>query len=133
MFTPVKIELGRQNVAEPAYLEVTANEAVVKGELLVLSSGKLTKCSGTTKPAYVACGAKAAGDADRVLMVNPITHADIFETTFAATPTSLVVGSKVTIHTDGAQVTATTTSGVATIVNMLGATASGDLVAVKFE
>ena len=41
----------------------------------------------------------------------------IFETTFAAAATSVKLGSKVTLHTDGLQVTATTTNGVAEIVD----------------
>lgn len=133
MFNLVKIENGRQNVGETVFLEVTASEAITKGEALVVSSGKLTKCGATAKPKYIALRDLSATATNRVIGVDPVTPGCIFETTFSATPTSLVVGSVVTLHTDGLQVTATTTSGVATIVNMLGATASGDKVAVKFE
>ena len=41
------------------------------------------------------------------------------------------VGSKVTLHTDGMQVTATTTGGVAEITSIEGQTV-GDAVTVKF-
>ena len=44
----------------------------------------------------------------------------------------LNIGDKVTLHTDGLQVTATTTSGVAEIVSKLSAAASGDQLVVKF-
>mgnify|MGYP001537613265 FL=1 len=55
----------------------------------------------------------------------------IFETTFSAAATSIKVGDKVTIHTDGLQVNATTTGGVAEVVWMEG-TASGAKVRVRF-
>ena len=38
------------------YLPATSGETIVAGEALVLSSGKLTKCGATAKPAYVALG-----------------------------------------------------------------------------
>ena len=47
-------------------------------------------------------------------------------------PTSLKVGQKVTISGDGTGVTATTTDGVATIVDLLGAAAAGDFIQVRF-
>lgn len=109
------------------YKEVTADEAVVLGEALALASGKLTKCSATAKPAYVAVGPSKDG----VAPVVKVQDYMVFETTLAAAGTALVPGSMVTIHTDGAQVTATTTGGVATIVTMDG-TAVGDAVTVRF-
>ena len=45
--------------------------------------------------------------------------------------TSVKLGDKVTIYTDGLQVTATTTSGVAEVVGMDG-TAAGSTVLVRF-
>ena len=48
-----------------------------------------------------------------------------------ASGTTLAVGSKVTLHTDGMQVTATTTGGVAEITSIEGQTV-GDAVTVKF-
>ena len=55
----------------------------------------------------------------------------IFETTFAAAATSVKLGDKVTLHTDGLQVTGTTASGVAEVVYMDG-TAAGDMCRVRF-
>lgn len=109
------------------YMEVTADEAVTLGEALVLTSGKLTKCGATAKPTYVAVGP----DQDGVAPVIKVQDYMEFETTLAAAGTSLVPGSVVTLHTDGMQVTATTTSGVATIVALHG-TAIGDTVTVRF-
>jgi len=65
------------------------------------------------------------------ISVYPIESNQEYITTFSATPTSLVAGNKVTIHTDGAQVTATTTSGTVELVKLLGTT-SGSKVIVKF-
>ena len=45
--------------------------------------------------------------------------------------TSIKLGDKVTLHTDGLQVTATTTNGVAEVVYMDG-TASGSMCRVRF-
>ena len=50
----------------------------------------------------------------------------------SAAPTGLVRGNKVTLGADGLTVTATTASGVAKIIDLLGAAASGDRVLVKF-
>lgn len=69
-----------------------------------------------------------AGDIIPVIRVNKDM---IFETTFAAAATSVKLGSKVTLHTDGLQVTGTTASGVAEVVYMDG-TAAGDMCRVRF-
>jgi hypothetical protein len=55
----------------------------------------------------------------------------VYEVPVTAAPTALKVGDKVTIHTDGLQVTATTTSGVITIESLNGATAVGDTIVVR--
>lgn len=131
MFNLIKIENGRMNVPEPEVLEVTASEAVVYGEALVLSSGKLTKCGATTAPAFIAMGAVSAAATNRKVAVCRVEKNQVYEVPVSATPTSLNVGDKVTLHTDGLQVTATTTNGVATIVDLNGATASGDKIIVR--
>ncbi len=131
MFNLIKIENGRMNVPEPEVLEVTASEAVVYGEALVLSSGKLTKCAATTAPAFIAMGAVAAAATNRKIAVCRVEKNQVYEVPVNATPTSLNVGDKVTLHTDGLQVTATTTSGVVTIVDLNGATAQGDKIIVR--
>ena len=51
--------------------------------------------------------------------------------TLQAAGTGLTIGSKVTLHTDGLQVTGTTASGVAEVVYMDG-TAAGDMCRVRF-
>ena len=112
------------------YMETSAIGAIHVGTALVLSSGKLAKCTGTSQPDYISMydGTVASGD---IIPVIKVTENTRFLTTFAAAATSIKVGDRVTIHTDGEQVTATTTSGVAEVSEMRG-TASGSEVIVFF-
>ena len=128
MFSLRKIEGGRINVFEPQYLTVGAT-AVSTGEALVLTDGKLVKCGATAKPAFIAL---ADGDANAEIAVGRVESNQIYEVPVSAAPTALTVGSKVTLGADGLTVTATTTSGVAEIVDLNGATASGDIIVVRF-
>ena len=102
------------------------------GMALVANSGNLAVATGTTKPTYISMaerdGAVTAGDLIPVVRVQPDM---IFEVPLSAAGTSLKSGQKVTIATDGLQVTATPTDGVAEIVEILG-TAVGDKVRVRF-
>jgi len=112
----------------------TASETYTTGEALVLSSGALTKCGATTKPTYIAARsyvAPASGNED--LEVNPILPEYIYQSTFSADPDSINIGDKVTIASDGLRVTATTSSGVATVDAKLdGGNDTGDGVTVRF-
>lgn len=102
------------------------------GMALVQTGGNLAIASGTTAPTYVSMiekeAACAEGDIIPVMRVLPDM---MFETTFQAAATDVNLGDKVTLHTDGLQVTATKTSGVAEVVGMDG-TAVGDKVRVRF-
>lgn len=113
------------------YKTATASESYSVGEALKLASGKVTLCSGTTKPEFVCVGpANGAGEVPCVAVQDYME----FETTLAVAPAdsaAIGVGDKVTIHTDGMQVTATKTSGVAQIVALDGQ-AVGDRVVVRF-
>lgn len=109
--------------------EITALEAVTLGEALVLTSGKLTKCGVSATPEYIAM---AAGTGV-VIPVIQVMEDDIFETTFAADASAINEGSKVTLHTDGAQVTATTTNGVFYITKKIGDGTSGTKVQGMFR
>lgn len=101
------------NSVEPfEYLEKTASETYHPGEAVVLVGGKVTKCGATTKPEYIAQGPENNKGMVPCCKVLPTT---IFEVTAQADQSGLTAGSKVTLHTDGLQVTATTTSGVFTL------------------
>jgi len=131
MFRLLKIENARMNVPEPVYLDVKASEAVEEGEALVLTSGKLTKCGATATPEYIAMAAKAATDTARTIPACRVESNQVYAVPVTAAPTSLVAGSKVTLYTDGLQVTATTTDGVVTVVDTNGAKAIGDEIIVR--
>ena len=103
------------------------------GMAMILSSGKLAIATGTNKPEFICVeeheSAVSSGDLVTVVRVDPDTE---YETTLSASGASLDLGDKVTLHaSNGLQVTATTTNGVAEIVYMDG-TASGSMVRVRF-
>lgn len=102
------------------------------GMALTQTNGNLALASGTTVPTYISMReqdtALNAGDLIPVVRVQKDT---IFETELSAAGTSLKVGQKVTIATDGLRVTATTTEGIAEIVEILD-TAVGGKVRVRF-
>lgn len=131
MFKLIKIENARMNVPEPVFHEVKASEAVQLGEALVLTSGKLTKCGATAKPEFIAMADCAADAAKRLIPAARVEPNQLYEVPVQAAPTSLVEGSKVTLHTDGLQVTETTTSGVVTVESLNGAAAAGDIIVVR--
>lgn len=131
MFSFVRSNAGH-NFPAVVQLPTAASTAYKVGDALVLSSGALAKATGETAPTYVCAEAYTApASGQKEIAVYPIYSFQEWETTLSAAGTSLNIGDKVTINTDAAQVTATTTKGVAEIVNMCG-TAAGSKVIVKF-
>lgn len=111
------------------YRQATAEEDVVLGEALVTAStGLLTKCGATARPEYIAAGPQDENDMVPVIRVQDY---QVWRTQLSAAGTSLKPGNKVTLEADGLRVTATTTSGVAAIVDLEG-TGVGDSVRVRF-
>lgn len=102
------------------------------GLALVYSAGKLAVCGATAVPEYICMTesdtALAAGTMIPVIRVN---HRVVFSVPATASMDAVALGSKVTLHTDGMQVTATTTSGVAEIVGREG-TGAGAAQYVRF-
>lgn len=113
------------------YILVTNSEAISVGELLKLSSGKLTKASGTDTAEFVSVGQCTAGTGN-IVPVARIYETDVYETVLSAAGTSLNIGDKVTIDTTGTKATATTESGVFSLTEILG-TAVGDKVRGMFR
>lgn len=111
------------------YLEASAIGDCKVGMALTVTDGKLAKASGTVKPTYISMyqGTVASGERIPVLRVLPDTR---FKTQLSAAGTALKVGDKVTIDTTGMLATATTTSGVLEIVQIIG-TENGDDVIVR--
>lgn len=102
------------------------------GMALIQTTGNLALASGTTAPTYISmCERDTACTAGELIPVVRVQKDIIFGVPAQAAMTSVKLGDKVTIYTDGLQVTATTTSGVAEVVGMDG-TAAGSTVLVRF-
>ena len=111
------------------YRQAAAEETVVLGEALVTNAaGLLTKCGATAKTEYVAAGPQDEQDMVPVVRVQDY---QVWRTQLSAAGADLKPGSKVTLDADGLRVTATTESGVASIVALEG-TAEGESVRVRF-
>lgn len=103
------------------------------GLALAWSSGKLAICGATAKPDYICMTeASSAVTAGTMIPVIPVDCHIVFAVPAQAAMTSINPGDKVTLHTDGLQITATKTSGVAQIVGREG-TAAGDIQYVRFS
>lgn len=103
------------------------------GMALTMSGGNLAIASGTTVPSYVSMvECESALTAGTVIPVIRVLPDMIWETAAQAALTSITLGDKVTLHTDGMQVTATKTNGVAEVVDMDG-TDVGSRVLVRFN
>ena len=111
-------------------LVATNNEAYTIGEALVITAGLATKCGETAKPTHI-CNEAKTGVTNGSLSAYRILPTTVFETTQAAALAANALMSVVTLHTDGAQVTATATNGVATL-DRIGGRDIGNKVWVRF-
>lgn len=106
------------------------------GMALYQSSGNLAIATGTTKPTYISMVEKdAACTAGDIIPVVRIDDQMIFETSNSASFSDMNRGAKVTLHaSNGLQVTATTSSGVAEVVDYddVAASGTGGRVLVRF-
>lgn len=102
------------------------------GMAMVLKNGVLATATGTTKPTYISMREQAQACASGDMIYTVRVEPDItFETTFVVDAAAVKLGDKLTIHTDGEQVTATTEGGVAEVVDILDSAAGGK-VRVRF-
>lgn len=127
MFNPLKIENGRINVHETE-MNTVGSAALARGTVCVLTDGRLVAATGTTKPTHITL---AAGESGKRIPTGRIADNQVYETTITVSPASLAVGAKVQL-VGGTSVNATTTDGVATIVDLLDASAAGDIIHVRF-
>lgn len=118
----------------PAFEYLPASAITPKlGLALKLSSGQLAIASGTDKPEFISmCERSDTLTAGDTIPVIRVTDDITFGVPAQAAMASVSIGAKVTLHTDGLQVTATTTSGTAEIVGREG-TAAGDVQYVRFH
>lgn len=124
MFVPHKNAAG--NVIPWEYLPCGAITPKI-GMALVQSSGNLAIATGTNDPAYISmCEKDSACTAGDIIPVIRVDHDTIYETSNSASFASIKKGDKVTLHaSSGLQVTATTTNGVAEVVDFDDAAAAG--------
>lgn len=117
----------------PAFEYLPCDDITVKvGLALVMSGGHLIAASGTTKPQYISMlGATVKTDGERIPVIR-ILPTMVFETTLSAANSTIAVGKKYTLATNGEQITATDTGGTATVCDFDGK-AIGDKVRVRFE
>lgn len=114
------------------YHTASAIGTMEEGMALTMADGKLVKATGAEKPKYIGMYRGNVADGD-VIPVIQVDSGVTFETTFAASAADVNVGDKVTIHTDGLQVTATTASGVAEVIAKIDDNdEAGDRVLVRF-
>lgn len=134
MFKLIKIVNSGVNVPEPIRMPKASETVIKAGTLLTVNAGVLKNCTATTAPTYVALADSIVGVTEAT--VAQIDHNMYFEAPVTAEPNALSIGDKVTlaVDSDGAAygITATTSSGVATVVELAGATAAGDKITVKF-
>lgn len=128
-FKPHKTDVASTPPLE--YYPGTAGEAFAVGEALVLSGGKLTKCAATTRPQFICLTEFTCTSASEDLACVRVLDHIVFGTAWSVSASSVRLGDKVTISADGLFATATTTSGVAEVVEIQG-TAAGDYCAVRF-
>ena len=97
------------NVADTevhTYLPGKNSETITYGEALTISDQGLTKCAATDRPQYIWRGPNIENG---LIPVSPVMESTRYEVPYTAKP---AVGKKVTLHSDGLQITSTTTSGV---------------------
>lgn len=124
-----KDDMGKAPMLE---LPTTAGEEYKYGEALVLTSGKLTKCGATTKPTYICMKDYIAPEANNEsIPVIRVNDNIVFKVTNVNELTGVEIGTKVTLNSDGLQITSTTTDGVAEIVSKDG-DAIGSEVLIRF-
>lgn len=109
------------------YLQMTDGEAVVLGEALVQTSGKLTKAGTTATPQFIAAASADAATPGAIIPVWRVDELQEWTTQSSATVAVTLEGAKVTLNADGLRVTATTASGVFEISQTDGATTNSNV------
>ena len=132
MFKLTKILNSGVNVAQPERFKASAQLNCAIGTLAVLKNGEVANAQATEKPELVIAQSKAGSDG--TVLCERIFPDMIFECPISAQAYSLKVGDAVTLDVkDGASVgvTATTASGVVTVVDLNGAKNAGDTIFVR--
>lgn len=134
MFQLVNNQNGH-NFEVPESYEPTASETFYEGEVLKLSSGTLTKASADSDGTQVFMCLEnyvAPASGAKKIHVYRILPTHVFKVESYADNSSTAKGALVTLHTDGLQVTATTTKGVFEILSLCGDGSAGTYVEGRF-
>lgn len=135
MFILRKILDSGVNVPEVVRVKANASLSYKAGTALVLSSGVAANPTATEKPTHI-CAEEVGAGKQATMLVYPILPGMIFECAISAAPASVVPGNKLTLSLDSDSratgVTATVTSGVATVVDLCGAKSAGDKILIQF-
>ena len=128
-----KNDNGRGLVPDSVVLPRNAGAAYASGTALILSGGVAIAATGANKPQYICYSNNEANEGSE-LLAYAVTPSMRFEAPITAYSASAKkVGAKVTLSADGKGVTATTTDGVATIVDLQGAAKVGDKIIISFQ
>jgi hypothetical protein len=107
------IKCGGESVPQETKYLMTDNEGCTRGQGLALTNGRLTNVAATAVPEYIAEKTVAAAAASVTpVPVHRVKTEYEYEVACTGQIATTVLGDKVTIHTDGLSVTATTTNGV---------------------
>ena len=135
MFILRKILNGRTNVSEPLSMAagVADETTFAAGTAVAYADGVLAPVTGDATAEYIVAATttcKSATDRVPLILVTPDM---LFEVPLTAPPTEMKVGSKYTLGTDGVGVTATavTNGKGACVVDLCGATKTGDTILVR--
>ncbi len=133
MFKLIKILNSGSNVPEPCRIP-TGGLAFKAGAALTVADGTAAPCGATQAPKFIAMANAEATDTD--VICYPVTPDMLFSVKVQENPAALKLFDKVTLYVDSdgmaTGVTATTSSGVATVTDLEGAEAAGDTITVKF-
>lgn len=120
------------NESEPWEKLPAANSLTLHvGTALTDEGGNLALATGATAPTHICMEDVTTTEAGQKIHVERVRPETVYETELSAASASIAIGTKYTLDTAGEAITATTTSGVAKVVNFDG-TAKGDKVRVRF-
>lgn len=138
MITPLRRGSGDTPAFVADYL-MTDSEAGSLGEGVKVTSGRLTKAAATEAPDYILAQDIALSASPSVKpLCWPVDEIQEWETEMGevnASPAAIVLGSKLTHHTDGLTMSYTTSSGVFTVTGLenTGNAVVGDRVRGKYR
>ncbi len=102
------------------YFEGKLNEAIKYGEALVLSVGKLTKCSSNVKPEFISLSDVICKNENEVVPVMRVFDFYLFTCPIRGGHEQLACGDALAIDTDAEGITAEISGDVAKVVSVEG-------------